>query len=96
MNAAYKDAAELQLSAAADVPVNRVGHSTKPKKWKQHKHAKESSKCIHCGKTNHSSEKCNLKDAVCHHCKAKGHIKAICRKLKSVQCMEEDVSVITL
>ncbi|XP_052259085.1 uncharacterized protein K02A2.6-like [Dreissena polymorpha] len=94
MEAAHKDAAELQLSAAADVPVNRVGHSTKPKKWKHHKHTKESSKCIHCGKTNHHSEKCRLKDAVCHHCKAKGHIKAICRKLMSVQCMEENVSVI--
>ncbi|KAH3750371.1 hypothetical protein DPMN_184892 [Dreissena polymorpha] len=45
--AAHKDAAELQLSAAADVPVNRVGHSTKPHKWKQHKTSKESSKCIH-------------------------------------------------
>ena len=44
MDAAHKDAAELQLSAAADVPVNRVGHSTKPKKWKHHKHAKESTK----------------------------------------------------
>ncbi|KAH3838299.1 hypothetical protein DPMN_111707 [Dreissena polymorpha] len=45
MEAAHKD--------AADVPVNRVGHSTKPKKWKHHKHAKESTKCTHCGKTNH-------------------------------------------
>ncbi|KAH3701301.1 hypothetical protein DPMN_076284 [Dreissena polymorpha] len=94
MEAAHKDAAELQLSAAAVVPVNRVGHSTKPNKWKQHKHAKESNKCIHCGKNNHPSFKCRLKDAVCHHCEEKGHIKAICRKLKSVQYMEEDVSVI--
>ncbi|KAH3771430.1 hypothetical protein DPMN_172748 [Dreissena polymorpha] len=78
---AHKDAAELQLSAAANEPVNRVGHSTKPNEWKQYKHAKESSMCIHCGKTNHPSEKCRLTDAICHQCKANGHIQAICRKL---------------
>ncbi|KAH3810697.1 hypothetical protein DPMN_139093 [Dreissena polymorpha] len=36
------------------------------------------------GETNYPSEKCKLKDAVCYHCMATGHIKAKCRKLKSV------------
>ncbi|KAH3886842.1 hypothetical protein DPMN_010855 [Dreissena polymorpha] len=77
MGAAHKDAAELQLSTAAYEPVHRFGNSTKPKEWKTYNNAKERSKCIHCGKTNHPSEKCILKDAVCHNCKAKGHIKAL-------------------
>ncbi|KAH3784778.1 hypothetical protein DPMN_162849 [Dreissena polymorpha] len=67
MEAAHKNAAELQLSEAADEPVNRVGHSTKPKEWRQCKHANESGKCIHCVKTNHPSEKCRFNDAVFHH-----------------------------
>ena len=47
-------------------------------------------KCNHCGKSNHAENECYLKDAVCHLCKQKGHIKPVCkRKGKPVHNVEE-------
>lgn len=35
-------------------------------------------RCIHCGGTNHSKEKCLHRDAECFYCLKKGHIATIC------------------
>ena len=37
-------------------------------------------KCKSCGKTNHKRSECRFKDAECHYCKIKGHIKSVCGK----------------
>jgi hypothetical protein len=39
---------------------------------------KQFQKCHHCGRYNHKVEACHFKDAVCHSCNKKGHIKPIC------------------
>ena len=40
-------------------------------------------KCKHCGRRNHRSEDCHFRNAVCHVCKVRGHIKPVCRKAKA-------------
>ena len=42
-------------------------------------------KCHRCGKTNHEPRDCPHKDATCHHCNGKGHIRPVCRVLKREQ-----------
>ena len=44
-------------------------------------HRVESSppKCYRCGGTNHKESNCKFKQAVCHKCKKRGHIKRACR-----------------
>ena len=44
-------------------------------------HRVESSlpKCYRCGGTNHKEGNCKFKQAVCHKCKKRGHIKRACR-----------------
>ena len=37
-------------------------------------------KCIRCGRTNHVSRFCSFKEAICHNCLEKGHIKPVCTK----------------
>ena len=39
---------------------------------------RKSEKCQHCGRSNHLSKDCRLKNAVCYRCKKRGHIAAIC------------------
>ena len=81
METATKDAAELQSSTSSVNKVfkskkqGRVSVTSKPK-------ASTPSNCIHCGRNNHESAKCRLKDAICHFCKNKGHIQKICLKAK--------------
>ena len=50
-------------------------HSSKP--------AKSSTSCFRCGKPDHLADKCRFKDAICNHCKRKGHIQAACRTKSS-------------
>lgn len=40
------------------------------------------SRCRHCGKTNHYSQICFFKDAMCNICKKKGHISSVCSQHK--------------
>ena len=39
-------------------------------------------KCSHCGRTNHISKECRLKDATCHNCDRRGHIATVCKAPK--------------
>jgi hypothetical protein len=38
--------------------------------------------CMRCGDTDHHSNSCKFKEAICHYCNTKGHIRRICMKLK--------------
>ena len=38
--------------------------------------------CYRCGKTNHKADRCKFKEATCHGCGKKGHIKRVCRSRK--------------
>lgn len=59
--------------------------------------------CNCCGGKDHSAQQCKFKDATCHHCKRKGHIRRACRsRLQSsevpggkVKHLEEDTNLTT-
>ena len=40
-------------------------------------------KCKSCGSVQHRSESCKFRNATCHHCKRKGHIRPVCKALPS-------------
>ena len=90
METATKDAAELQSSAATGSVhriANRKHTKTRPPPKRETVQVTSKPNCIHCGKNNHVSQKCRLKNAVCHFCKTKGHIQKICLKMKHVNAM---------
>ena len=37
-------------------------------------------RCQCCGRNNHVTSQCRFKDAICHGCNKKGHIKPVCPK----------------
>ena len=45
--------------------------------------------CQHCGKTNHSSDKCFYKDATCHICKQMGHLAKVCNSRQQVRVVPQ-------
>ena len=78
---AERDAARVfgaTASTTTSSDVHKIGQETKstskPFNRPQNRH-----KCIHCGKSNHASDNCFYRDATCHNCNKKGHIKPICR-----------------
>ncbi len=44
--------------------------------------------CNHCGKTNHASHRCRLKNAVCNKCQRRGHIAAACPSSNNSQVQQ--------
>ena len=62
-------------------PVNKV-HQNKnngPQQNHQQSHSKDQQKCYRCGKA-HEATDCPYKEAKCHFCDKKGHLKAVCQK----------------
>ena len=43
------------------------------------KSSKRADKCKSCGSMQHRSESCRFKNATCHHCQKKGHIRPVCK-----------------
>ena len=65
-----REAAQLnvqQLKETSEVAVKTVS-SRVDKQFKR---------CPHCGKNNHSSEKCSFKRATCYKCRKLGHIASV-------------------
>ena len=62
-------------------PVNKVHQKQKkgPQQNHQQSHFKDQQKCYRCGKVHKASD-CPYKDAKCHFCDKKGHLKAVCQK----------------
>ena len=62
-------------------PVNKVHQKQKksPQQNHQQSHSKDQQKCYRCGKVHKASD-CPYKDAKCHFCDKKGHLKAVCQK----------------
>ena len=88
--AANKDVAGLPKARGLG-PTNEVyqmkATSSKPSKSKTNKEGnpQAEAKCKHCGKRNHSAEKCEFKHATCHKCNKQGHIAPVCKSLKQSQ-----------
>ena len=61
-------------------PVNKVHQKQKkgPQQNHQHSHSKDQQKCYQCGKV-HKASGCPYKEAKCHFCDKKGHLKAVCQ-----------------
>ena len=61
-------------------PVNKVHQKQKkgPQQNHQQSHSKDQQKCYRCGKVHKASD-CPYKDAKCHFCDKKGHLKAVCQ-----------------
>lgn len=76
MEMADQKSKELHSLSSLNEHVDRV--YTKPDS-SQHKMSPPGP-CPRCGKASHWSRDCRYKDAVCHYCKAKGHIQPACRK----------------
>ena len=62
-------------------PVNKVHQKQKkgPQQNHQLSHSKDQQKCYRCGKVHKASD-CPYKEAKCHFCDKKGHLKAVCQK----------------
>ena len=62
-------------------PINKVHQKQKkgPQQNHQQSHSKDQQKCYRCGKVHKASD-CPYKDAKCHFCDKKGHLKAVCQK----------------
>ena len=41
--------------------------------------SKRADKCRSCGSMQHRSESCRFKNATCHHCQKRGHIRPVCK-----------------
>ena len=41
--------------------------------------SKRADKCKSCGSIQHQSESCRFRNATCHHCHKKGHIRSVCK-----------------
>lgn len=70
---ALKEAAAFTSRSSDPTPVHKVDFKKK----------KSKSKCKCCGKSNHRFEECYFKDAECHECHGKGHIKPMCPNRQS-------------
>ena len=68
----------------SDDGVNKI-NTNQPSRYKRNfkfKPRENRSKCIHCGRRNHLSRECSFKEAICHTCSEKGHIKPVCPNQK--------------
>ncbi|RWR99571.1 uncharacterized protein B4U79_11743, partial [Dinothrombium tinctorium] len=82
METAEKDTRDIQQKLES---VNKVANvvKTKSSTSKRTKTAdKQIETCYRCGKGNHKATDCRFREAVCHFCKKKGHIKSACRNRK--------------
>lgn len=80
----YETALRLEISLSRECALNDAEPLTGATGQAQvHKVGKRDRiKCQSCGQSNHKHEECYFKDAVCHACKKKGHIRTICRAHK--------------
>ena len=62
-------------------PVNKIHQNKKkgPQQNHQQSHSKDQQKCYRCGKA-HKATDSPYKEAKCHFCDKKGHLKAVCQK----------------
>ncbi len=73
--------ANVDMSGSASSSTAEVHRIQGRKKaFKQHSddNGNANTKCKCCGRKNHRTDNCRFKDAVCHACNVKGHIKPVC------------------
>ena len=68
-------AEEMATKASRGYMGDCVEETTHKISWQGRK--EDNCKC--CGGVNHKSANCRFRDAVCHHCHKRGHIKPVCR-----------------
>ena len=69
---------------------------SKSSKKEENGRSKNSQKCIHCGRKNQVSDECRFKNAICHGCGKRGHIKLVCKANPAAKFVEESVSAVFL
>ncbi|KAL5505227.1 hypothetical protein EMCRGX_G006629, partial [Ephydatia muelleri] len=87
----YTRAAEIaQSREAAQLNVQQLKETSVAVKTVSSRVDKQFRRCPHCGKNNHSSEKCSFKSATCYKCRKPGHIASVCRQkyVAGLQWME--------
>ena len=78
METAAKDAVELRNSHS-EAPVHKFHAKRKP----QPRQKKQNTpKCYRCDGQEHYANECRFKEAICHKCNKKGHIKKACKGKK--------------
>ncbi|KAL5487308.1 hypothetical protein EMCRGX_G019895 [Ephydatia muelleri] len=87
----FARAAEIaQSREAAQLNVQQLKETSVAVKTVSSRVDKQFRRCPHCGKNNHSSEKCSFKSATCYKCRKPGHIASVCRQkyVAGLQWME--------
>ena len=73
--------AKETVSCSKARPVNKVHQNKKKGSQQNHQqsHSKDQQKCYRCGKAQKATH-CPYKEAKCHFCDKKGHLKAVCQE----------------
>ncbi|XP_022796269.1 uncharacterized protein LOC111334721 [Stylophora pistillata] len=61
----------------ANIEAEKVQHGNSGRNVEQN--SKRADKCKSCGSMQHRSESCRFKNATCHHCQKRGHIRPVCK-----------------
>ena len=72
-----------EMADSANMCQSAEPNPTHRLKGEKHKPQKKLPPCKCCGRRNHEPKECFFKDAVCHECKEKGHIRPNCPKTKT-------------
>ena len=65
------------MGDSANSAAEKVQHVNSGRNVEQNR--KRADKCKSCGSTQHRSESCRFKNATCHHCQKKGHLRPVCK-----------------
>ena len=73
------------MGDSANSEAKKVQHVNSGRNVEQN--SKSGDKCKSCGSMQHWSESCRFRNATCHHCQRKGHIRPVCKaQLPQMQC----------
>ena len=83
MESAVHEAGQFRSLATSvmkhDVPVNAVGQGAR-RSVRKFSSTSQGVACVRCRNSEHTPDKCAFRDAECHHCSKRGHLRRVCRK----------------
>ena len=62
-----------------DMPINAVGQGAR-RSVPNFSSTSQGVACVRCGNSEHTPDKCLFRDAECHHCNKRGHLRRVCRQ----------------